>query len=167
METRADLDRAAGDERSAVGDDNDLIVRERFHHAAENHGRRAGRLHRTDHELAQQELDRVQVLHALDVVRIELRRQRVDRLGDALQRGGQRDRGRGWQQERLRFGGERWRNLVVDLRVDRSPPRRLGGDRFAVAPGDTVDRLAQREHSFEAGPFGQAADPHAVHRRRP
>ena len=59
--------------------------------------------------------------------------------------------------------------VVVERRSSsRLPPRRPAARAArSAAPAHAVERLAEREHSLEAGPVGEAAHPHAVHRRRP
>ena len=56
-----------------------------LHDAAEHRRTRAGRLDRADDHLAQQELDRLEMFGAFVVVRVELRADAFDRVGDAIE----------------------------------------------------------------------------------
>ena len=133
MEARAHFDRGVDLERVAVGDDRDVVVV-----AVASLGsttppstmeRLAGRRHRADHHLAQQELDRVEMLGAFEVVRVELRADAFDRVGDAV--------------ERLRQ-----LEVAADERSDRTGrSRRRGvvvGAELAIAATTTSPRCAAR-----------------------
>ena len=142
--------------------------------------------HRGDHHLAEQELDRVEVLGAFEVVRVELRADALDRIGDAMRRLRQLEVVRADRREVARvvvFRVETDGRVVVVRHLRTARPRPVFDTTLAerlaftavagracrglAAAAYAFECLAEREHAFEAGPVGEAAHPHAVHQGRP